>query len=100
MTALPGAERRRTRTGLVTATVGLYLALLAVAPFGHHDLVCHLKSSTHCTTCVHASIPGDEARPVVVIPSLACVATLGPDASTATAGIDLSAQTDRSPPTR
>jgi hypothetical protein len=37
---------------------------------------------------------------VVVIPSLACVATLGPDASTATAGIDLSAQTDRSPPTR
>jgi len=83
----------------VTVTLGLYLALLAGAPFEHHDLACHLKSSTHCTTCVYASIPGDEARPVVVTPSLAFVSTLGPDASAKTAGIDRSAQTDRSPPT-
>ncbi len=29
-----------------------YAVALATLPFGHHDLVCHLKSNTHCTTCL------------------------------------------------
>ena len=24
-------------------------------PLAHHDVLCHLKSTTHCTTCVVAS---------------------------------------------
>jgi hypothetical protein len=28
-----------------------YFAALAAMPFAHHDLLCHLKSSTHCATC-------------------------------------------------
>jgi hypothetical protein len=35
-----------------------YLAALAAAPFAHHDLACHLKSSTHCATC-HAGTSAD-----------------------------------------
>jgi len=28
-----------------------YFVALAAMPFAHHDIVCHLKSSTHCATC-------------------------------------------------
>jgi hypothetical protein len=31
--------------------IAAYIAALAAMPFAHHDLVCHLKSSTHCATC-------------------------------------------------
>lgn len=31
--------------------LALYVLALAAMPFAHHDLACHLKSSTHCTTC-------------------------------------------------
>lgn len=30
----------------------LYVLAAALMPLGHHDIVCHLKSTTHCTTCV------------------------------------------------
>jgi len=33
------------------ALVALYVLALAAMPFAHHDFVCHLKSSTHCSTC-------------------------------------------------
>jgi hypothetical protein len=35
--------------------LALYVFAAALLPFGHHDLVCHLKSSTHCTTCTVGS---------------------------------------------
>jgi hypothetical protein len=31
--------------------VAAYVVALAALPFAHHDLACHLKSSTHCTVC-------------------------------------------------
>jgi hypothetical protein len=31
--------------------VAVYIAALATLPFAHHDLACHLKSSTHCGVC-------------------------------------------------
>ena len=34
------------------AVLGLYVLAAALMPLGHHDLACHLKSTTHCTTCV------------------------------------------------
>jgi hypothetical protein len=39
-----------------------YVLALAVLPFAHHDLVCHLKSTTHCWTC-HVGTSADESRP-------------------------------------
>ena len=35
--------------------VAAFILALAAAPFGHHDLVCHLKSTTHCTACTVGS---------------------------------------------
>jgi hypothetical protein len=32
-----------------------YVVAAALMPLAHHDVVCHLKSSTHCTTCVVGS---------------------------------------------
>jgi hypothetical protein len=32
-----------------------YVLAAALLPLAHHDVLCHLKSSTHCTTCVVAS---------------------------------------------
>jgi hypothetical protein len=39
--------------------VAAYVLALAAMPFAHHDLVCHLKSSTHCVTC-HVGTSADE----------------------------------------
>jgi len=42
----------RPRLGvLLRFVIGAYIAALAAMPFAHHDLLCHLKSSTHCSTC-------------------------------------------------
>src|SRR6187402_2782887 len=35
--------------------LALYMLAAALMPFGHHDLVCHLKSTTHCTACTVGS---------------------------------------------
>lgn len=35
--------------------LAVYVLAVALLPLSHHDIVCHVKSSTHCTTCVAAS---------------------------------------------
>jgi hypothetical protein len=37
--------------------VTVYAAFLVTAPFAHHDLICHLKTPQHCTSCA-SSEPG------------------------------------------
>ena len=39
--------------------VAAYVVALAAMPFAHHDLVCHLKSSTHCSVC-HVGTAADD----------------------------------------
>ena len=46
--------------------LALYLLAAALMPLGHHDLVCHLKSSTHCTTCTVGSSGEAAADPAVL----------------------------------
>lgn len=43
-------ERRLRRLILVVAV--LHALFLAVAPFGHHDFICHLKTPQHCLSCL------------------------------------------------
>ena len=31
--------------------LAVYVAAAALMPLSHHDLACHFKSTTHCTTC-------------------------------------------------
>jgi hypothetical protein len=46
--------------------LGLYVLAAALVPFAHHDFVCHLKSTTHCTTCVVGSSAEAAADPAVL----------------------------------
>jgi hypothetical protein len=46
--------------------LALYMLAAAFLPFGHHDLVCHLKSTTHCTTCSVGSAAEAAADPAVL----------------------------------
>jgi hypothetical protein len=32
-----------------------YVLAVALLPYSHHDLACHLKSSTHCASCLASS---------------------------------------------
>lgn len=41
--------------------VALYAAVLVLAPFTHHDLVCHLKDPQHCTACTSNQLGTDPA---------------------------------------
>ena len=39
-------------TWLLQAIVAAYVLAVAFMPLSHHDVVCHAKSTTHCTSCV------------------------------------------------
>jgi hypothetical protein len=36
--------------------VVLHTLFLAAAPFEHHDLICHLKTPQHCTSCTSSPV--------------------------------------------
>jgi hypothetical protein len=46
----------RPRGRLIFLAVGAYAVFLATAPFAHHDLLCHLKTPQHCTSCVSSPL--------------------------------------------
>lgn len=35
--------------------LAIYVLSAALMPLGHHDVACHLKGTTHCTTCAIGS---------------------------------------------
>jgi len=54
------------------ALVAFYVIAFIAMPFAHHDLACHLKSSTHCATChVGTSTDPSSSRPVLDTAALA-----------------------------
>ena len=54
-------QRRRTaRARLLTAVgLALYSAVIVALSFEHHDLVCHLKTPQHCTSCASSPLGSD-----------------------------------------
>lgn len=48
------------------AVLALYVIAAALMPLAHHDLVCHLKSTTHCTTCTIGSSAEAASGPAVL----------------------------------
>jgi hypothetical protein len=46
--------------------LALYVLAAALMPLGHHDLACHLKSTTHCTTCIIGSSAEAAVDPAVL----------------------------------
>ena len=48
------------------AGVALYAIFLITAPFEHHDLLCHLKTPQHCTSCSASALGSDPHQPAIV----------------------------------
>ena len=44
---------------LVVVGLALYATVLIGSPFEHHDLVCHLKTPQHCTSCASSQLGSD-----------------------------------------
>jgi hypothetical protein len=63
MLAVPG--RRRSQRHAVIG-VAIYAVFLVTAPFEHHDLLCHLKTPTHCTACTSSVVGNGPNTPVVI----------------------------------
>jgi hypothetical protein len=51
---------------LPSVGLALYVLFLVASPFGHHDLVCHLKTPQHCTTCAFTQLGADPHPPLTV----------------------------------
>lgn len=98
MSAGRNGDRRRRWSVLAEAVLAAYVSLLAAGPLDHHDVACHLKSSTHCTTCVQASVPGTEARAGACVVPLVAGDTLRPEGIHVPAAALVSKPGDRSPP--
>jgi hypothetical protein len=58
------SHHRRSPLGWIG--VALYAAFLVVAPFEHHDLVCHLKDPQHCTACTASQLGTDPGTPAIL----------------------------------
>ena len=46
--------------------MALYILFVVASPFEHHDLVCHLKTPQHCTTCAFSQL-GTDPHPTVTV---------------------------------
>ena len=46
--------------------MALYVLFLVASPFEHHDLICHLKTPQHCTTCASTQLGADPRPPLTV----------------------------------
>ena len=55
---LPVDARRRAGVHAIVG-VAIYAVFLLTAPFGHHDLLCHLKTPQHCTACTSSLVSAD-----------------------------------------
>jgi hypothetical protein len=64
---LTGRLPRGSRLGLrLKVVLALYVLAAALLPLAHHDLACHLKSTTHCTTCIVGASAEVAAAPNVL----------------------------------
>ena len=54
-----GQSRHSCRQSLAFVGVALYAFFLLVSPFEHHDLLCHLKTPQHCTSCASSQLGSD-----------------------------------------
>jgi hypothetical protein len=62
---LAPSERRRSHAHAVVG-VAVYALFLVTTPFEHHDLACHFKTPTHCTSCTSSLVSADPHTPAVV----------------------------------
>ena len=90
----------RPRLGVILRFVlAAYFAALAASPFAHHDLVCHLKSSTHCTTChVGTATDPDGTQPSLTAADFPDAGRAAERTSTLVVSYTISPSAGRAPP--
>jgi hypothetical protein len=64
--SLTGRLRRGSLGLSFKVVLAAYMLAAALMPLGHHDLACHLKSTTHCTTCTVGSSAEAAVDPAVL----------------------------------
>lgn len=90
----------RPRLGLILRFVlAAYLAALAAMPFAHHDIVCHLKSNTHCATChIGTSTDPGGAQPALATADFSDAGRTDDAVSTIASARPVSPSAGRAPP--
>ena len=84
---------------ILRVVLAAYLAAVAAMPFAHHDLVCHLKSSTHCATCHVGTSTDPGGTPPSLMPAdLADAGLAAHGTSSAAVSCALSPSAGRAPP--
>jgi hypothetical protein len=84
---------------LPNALLAMYVLAVALVPLSHHDVVCHIKSATHCTTCVTGSTAESTSHVAALgATSLADAGRATSNQINLTVSAPLSASTGRSPP--
>lgn len=79
--------------------VAVYIVALAAMPFAHHDLACHLKSSTHCATChIGTSADPDTAQPALSPADLNDAGQPARSTDATSSPVELSPSAGRAPP--
>jgi hypothetical protein len=75
--SMSGSQRLPRGSGLgvpLKVVLAVYVFAVTLLPLSHHDIACHIKSSTHCTTCVAAS-SAEPAPGVAGLPRITLHAT-------------------------
>jgi hypothetical protein len=68
---LAGSIKSR-RQAWTVAGVAIYAVFLLAAPFEHHDLLCHIKTPQHCTSCSSSLVGSDPGTLAVATTSQLC----------------------------
>jgi hypothetical protein len=95
---MTGRNAGRSRRFAVAAVV-IYAVFLAATPFEHHDLICHLKTPQHCTSCASSAQSTDPHTPATLDAHRLADAGRAVAFEATTEGADLAAASSgRSPP--
>ena len=94
-----GPPRRRVTSWSVRLVVAVYVLAAALLPLAHHDIACHFKSATHCSTCIIGSA-GDLASDETPLRSTALDAAgwTAAESSDALSSASVCPTTGRAPP--
>jgi len=85
---------------LSKALLAAYVLAAALLPLSHHDVICHLKSSTHCTTCLTTTSGETSSRATALDgANMSDAGRATTAAATYVHSTPVSASSGRSPPT-
>jgi len=95
---MTGKTVDRCRRSAALLGAALYALFLVTVPFEHHDLVCHLKTPQHCTSCASSLLGSDPHTPALLPLQLGDAGQALPCLTLAQSAIFTVRSSGRSPP--